>query len=869
MQSHPLDGDGVNAELFKFLARTSNTDVVLPLPFRIPDTILYYNCASFWFYFDEASKTVRKHPAKELEKSLIFDAFCKIAARRLHGACNNPNERLRRRRNSGIVCQFTSWRTSALETEYFTKEGLWQFLLGHTSSSSERFGLLQAFVEPKSDANECLQVAWSPELTVAFRKVNKNKIYCKTIPPSVRCCTFDGPSHLTDEFYCNPHATAQAAELCVSIVRHFEAVDPRYAIGRIVSYFKQDATDSMWLLYTSSIRIVDADQETRALHKATHVAPVMMGFTDPVTQKAVETILKVKHSKKRVLPPPRRLLGNFFTPSADSEDVMLSYAQAVQRRIEKREGIRAEIAKENERLVSEVRRLRQSVTSPSHSPSVRLHVSQAPSPMESSRASSPGSEHSQRKGEASGSSASNSRRFTVRSLVAVEEPVLASSRRHVGGARRRTVPERKFVPSEGMQKVAAAVLASGRTASKEVFSAAMRHAACLSDSFYSIGQHVGMESMTYPTSHRLNLLRSLRSASPHTQWTNGDECDDSTEEVAFILPRDIVVFASREMHELWESLHVEVDETAPAPSMVSCHICAPFPSGAAIYLFPAAVQKCAEEIGRQITAASERAAEESVTERHYNLMTDIRKRYRSYDEDDPLFMRTLHLTSLMAAVPAPTTVKPKTTEMSARAALLAQIRKGVNLRSVSKKVMHRGATAKIESTTMLAPHAQRTITRTRSSNAVVRIKEDEDASRLVPKSPNCRRSPTASPIPSPKVSTPPINVPSELASSINCETAGGNADVAPKEEHRSPPLLGIACASLAAHNSPQNAPLRRPSVSSASSSSVTLDGAKKTVPPAEHSGSQRDAFEKQAEALLSAPQDAPPHPHPSPLPEWL
>ena len=117
MQSHPLDGDGLNVELFKLLGRVSKTSVASEvLPFRIPDTVVYSVCASFWYYFDESAGAVVKRPAKSLEKQTIFDAFSK----------RHKNDK------GDVVAFFANTRSSvsALQIDYLTVSDLRQFLFG-------------------------------------------------------------------------------------------------------------------------------------------------------------------------------------------------------------------------------------------------------------------------------------------------------------------------------------------------------------------------------------------------------------------------------------------------------------------------------------------------------------------------------------------------------------------------------------------------------------------------------------------------------------------------------------------------------------------------------------------------------------------
>lgn len=249
MQTHPLDGDGLNVELFKVLGRVSKVSVVNEaLPFRIPDTILYYGSPSYWYFFDEQTNSVQKHPAKSLEKSNVFERFC---------------ERSPSSGRSDILAYFASSKTETMDITYLDKEGLRNFLFG---KRQERYGILQRFVEPKMDHCETVQVVHSPTMTFAVRRQNRAKLYDRSVPINLRCCGFDGPSYQCEEYFCMANQTGSYRSMGAAFVNFFSGLEPSFVLKRFVAYFRHGADDFKYLLFTSSVRITERiDPEPDAL----------------------------------------------------------------------------------------------------------------------------------------------------------------------------------------------------------------------------------------------------------------------------------------------------------------------------------------------------------------------------------------------------------------------------------------------------------------------------------------------------------------------------------------------------------------------------------------------------------------------------
>lgn len=176
------------------------------------------------------------------------------------GAGTGPRAK---RKKSDIVALFVNTKSEGLDITYFTKETLKEFLF---ADRKDLHGFLQMWVEPRLNNSDLVQVTYSPGQTFALRRVNRTKIYDQSVSAQARCSTFDGPIHQSEELFCLPHVTHIHQQMCEAFVRHFSLIDPRHAIDRLVAYFRQDANEQYWMLFTTSVRIVEkVDQELAEL----------------------------------------------------------------------------------------------------------------------------------------------------------------------------------------------------------------------------------------------------------------------------------------------------------------------------------------------------------------------------------------------------------------------------------------------------------------------------------------------------------------------------------------------------------------------------------------------------------------------------
>jgi hypothetical protein len=365
MQSHPLDGDGINFEIFKFLSKVSRSAVNSGVRFNMPDTVIFANsCASVWYFFDESSQSVARRPARTLDRRILFDFFAK----------KTKSERC------DIVAQFTSWHEGVLTGTYMTRDDLHDFLFG---PRKPYHGILQKFIEPREGRNDLIEVAWSPTMSFAVRRVNAHRIADRNVPPTRRGVTFDGASHDCEELFCNATVRKQMDSVARSLVDYFHEVDHKFNIGRLVAFFKQDVKDTIWFCYTTSIRVVEATSEDKRPTTAVSpeditpraaLVPLLLTM-QALDEEKVARLRKSGQANAVVAPPPRRLRGNFFTPAAACDEDALE--KASMRKRERMQDRRVQYEQEQERLFGVLSKLRRDVASLHATLDAGQHVARA------------------------------------------------------------------------------------------------------------------------------------------------------------------------------------------------------------------------------------------------------------------------------------------------------------------------------------------------------------------------------------------------------------------------------------------------------------------------------------------------------------
>lgn len=141
--------------------------------------------------------------------------------------------------------------------EYFDAAALREFLYKRDKPHG---GMLQKFVLPKGARNATVRAIWPPKICLLERAVNRRNVYDKCFGVYERGVTFDGPA----DAYSSPEPVRGAAlpgevqGLCEAVVDHVTRVTyHKYRISRMVLHLKTDADDRVWLLWCSSLRLLN------------------------------------------------------------------------------------------------------------------------------------------------------------------------------------------------------------------------------------------------------------------------------------------------------------------------------------------------------------------------------------------------------------------------------------------------------------------------------------------------------------------------------------------------------------------------------------------------------------------------------------
>lgn len=232
----PLHGDGLLENLFYYLWVISPDEKPLRV-ISIPDTVIYrYSQPRAWYFTSRQGFIKRKSKVK-LTASSIESVFLKnISA-------------------SGIVASYTYMETinGPRIIEYLGPQELKHFL---SLRKKTQDGILQKFIEPKSNKNTTVQCIWSPSILLCDMRENLKDLYELKYDMYERAVTYEG-----EEFHSNlvnikgkEFKNYVQTQVC-KIVEHIGKVsNGNIRISRIVLQFKTDFNDTLWLLRAISIR---------------------------------------------------------------------------------------------------------------------------------------------------------------------------------------------------------------------------------------------------------------------------------------------------------------------------------------------------------------------------------------------------------------------------------------------------------------------------------------------------------------------------------------------------------------------------------------------------------------------------------------
>mmetsp|Transcript_71691 Transcript_71691/g.126215 ORF Transcript_71691/g.126215 Transcript_71691/m.126215 type:complete len:914 (-) Transcript_71691:76-2817(-) len=288
---HPLDGDGIQTQLFHYLwKRGQGLEVEQKLhSMKIPDTIVFYNFPIMWYFWSEHNGEVRKKGGKALERTNILRTFCKR---------RNPEA-------TDIVASFLSHRTDTEDTITFLNE---QDLAKFLFDKPIHQGLLQRFMLPRGAHNEMIQAVWSPRLCLINKRVNRLLLNDRHCNRTDKCITFEGATHFTEEALTAKSVRAKIENVCRSFVDHFKTVEHHYSVSRMVLYFKEDAWDNsvVWLHFSSSFRITELKYKASGFQQRKPPMSLTPQFQGLHNAAAEEKLKAEKDGKARSGPKPYR-----------------------------------------------------------------------------------------------------------------------------------------------------------------------------------------------------------------------------------------------------------------------------------------------------------------------------------------------------------------------------------------------------------------------------------------------------------------------------------------------------------------------------------------------------------------------------------
>lgn len=251
----PLEGDGFIENLFYFL--WCKDDFGAGPRIFIPHTVLYkFSQPSAWYFTSLRSGKIKKKAKVNLTNLQIEHEFTKkrsasdIVAYYIYFSGNSTTTTTSTSNDDG--------QASATTIEYFDTEALRDFLYKRDKTQN---GMLQKFVLPKSMSNATIRAIWSPKICLLERRVNLKNVYDKRFSIYDRGVTFDGADmHSRPEPVRGAMLPGEVQILCEQIVDHVTQVSyHKYRISRMVLHLKSDADDKLWLLWCSSLRLLNVN----------------------------------------------------------------------------------------------------------------------------------------------------------------------------------------------------------------------------------------------------------------------------------------------------------------------------------------------------------------------------------------------------------------------------------------------------------------------------------------------------------------------------------------------------------------------------------------------------------------------------------
>lgn len=248
----------------------------LPFFSAIPDTVVYeHDFPQAWYTYDVKTKELAKQSGKYLDAMEIYKGFSSVApgcgeiCAQFIGVYKTGNNATITTDAVGSTfgssygsSRFLSPLNNASGTEvteitYFTPESLMQWLR-EKSPQRPKEGLLQVFIPPRGERNDCLQMTWSPTTSFLLRRANLHPLNSIRVEPRKRCGTFDAQPHLVEETVGNDLLKSKISDSLSQVAVYLLKAEHKI-VSRMVIHFKHDRDGLLWMQFGSSMRVENSE----------------------------------------------------------------------------------------------------------------------------------------------------------------------------------------------------------------------------------------------------------------------------------------------------------------------------------------------------------------------------------------------------------------------------------------------------------------------------------------------------------------------------------------------------------------------------------------------------------------------------------
>eukprot|EP00760_Papus_ankaliazontas_P039721 PhM_4_TR9763/c0_g1_i1/m.46023 len=246
-------GEGALRKFFELLwQKTAGKRTHVLKGIRVPDTIVMSYSKPHHWYFTTKDLQIKRKLKLSLNSRVIEEHFL--------ATCKSP---------SSVVAQQLSVNADSPETQHLSVTYIPTDDLRYFLHEDKGNGILQLFVDSKNENkysrhNSVVNAVWTPNLFILEKVSNRNRIDDVRIDVQDRCVTFEQSRFTSTCAVVSSRISAMLEDACKSIAAHVEILH-RYRITSMNLTFKIDADDTPWLMWCSSLRIIDPEGPARAL----------------------------------------------------------------------------------------------------------------------------------------------------------------------------------------------------------------------------------------------------------------------------------------------------------------------------------------------------------------------------------------------------------------------------------------------------------------------------------------------------------------------------------------------------------------------------------------------------------------------------